>query len=152
MASIHPHRTSKGERRYDVRYRDAAGRNRSERFSARKDAQAFKLEVERKRQAGTLYNPERPVCRGELSDGSYPVAALLSRIVPGGGGPTPMPGTPVLWAHSLEAFWKVGLCGLRSPPILIVSPLDVGSGKSGTPLARMHCEYFTSWAWSGVFG
>ncbi len=61
MASIHPYRTAKGERRYDVRYRDGQGSQRSKSFSARKDAQAFKLEVERKRQAGLLFQapPER---------------------------------------------------------------------------------------------
>lgn len=55
MASINPYRTAKGEKRYEVRYRDAAGRNRSRAFSVHKDAQTFKLDVERKRQAGILY-------------------------------------------------------------------------------------------------
>jgi integrase len=55
MASIHVHQTAKGERRYDVRYRDQQGRQRSRFFSVRKDAQAFKLDVERRRQAGELY-------------------------------------------------------------------------------------------------
>ena len=55
MASIHPYRTVKGERRYDVRFRDVDGKQRSQVFSTQKDAQAFKLEVERRRQAGTLY-------------------------------------------------------------------------------------------------
>src|SRR5215216_1216350 len=61
MASISSYRTAKGERRYEVRYRDSAGRNRSRAFSVHKDAQAFKLDVERKRQAGILYQapPER---------------------------------------------------------------------------------------------
>ncbi len=55
MASIRSYRTSKGERRYEVRFRDAQGRERSKAFSARKDAQSFRLDVERKRQAGILY-------------------------------------------------------------------------------------------------
>jgi hypothetical protein len=55
MASIRSYRTSKGERRYEVRFRDAQGRERSKAFSARKDAQSFKLDIERKRQAGVLY-------------------------------------------------------------------------------------------------
>jgi integrase len=55
MASIHAYQTAKGERRYDVRYRDQQGRQRSRVFSVRKDAQAFKLDVERRRQAGLLY-------------------------------------------------------------------------------------------------
>src|SRR6266508_5738614 len=61
MASISSYRTAKGERRYEVRYRDSGGRNRSRAFSVHKDAQAFKLDVERKRQAGILYQapPER---------------------------------------------------------------------------------------------
>jgi integrase len=61
MASINSYRTAKGDRRYEVRYRDSAGRNRSRAFSVHKDAQAFKLDVERKRQAGILYQapPER---------------------------------------------------------------------------------------------
>jgi integrase len=61
MASINSYRTAKGERRYEVRYRDSAGRNRSRAFSVHKDAQAFKLDIERKRQAGLLYQapPER---------------------------------------------------------------------------------------------
>jgi len=46
---------SEGERRYDVRYRDQQGRQRSRAFSVRKDAQAFKLDVERRGQAGLLY-------------------------------------------------------------------------------------------------
>jgi integrase len=57
MASIRSHRTSAGERRYEVRYRDGDGRHRSRCFSLAKDAQAFKLDVERKRQAGILYQP-----------------------------------------------------------------------------------------------
>lgn len=61
MASISTHRTAEGERRYEVRYRDPAGRNRSRTFSVHKDAQAFKIDVERRRQAGILYQapPER---------------------------------------------------------------------------------------------
>jgi integrase len=61
MASIHAYQTTKGERRYDVRYRNQEGRQHSRVFTARKDAQVFKLDVERKRQAGLLYQapPER---------------------------------------------------------------------------------------------
>ncbi|HEY1366232.1 MAG TPA: site-specific integrase [Gaiellaceae bacterium] len=61
MASIRSYRTVRGERRYEVRYRDASGRDRSRSFSAHKDAQVFKLDVERRRQAGMLYEaaPER---------------------------------------------------------------------------------------------
>ncbi len=58
MASIHPYRTSKGERRYRVLYRDGGGRQRSSSFTLRADAQAFKVDVERRQQAGTLYRVE----------------------------------------------------------------------------------------------
>jgi hypothetical protein len=36
MASIHSYQTKKGERRYDVRYRDGEGRQRSRAFSTHK--------------------------------------------------------------------------------------------------------------------
>lgn len=49
MASIQSRRTATGERRYDVRYRDQHGRQRSRSFCARKEANAFKLDVERRR-------------------------------------------------------------------------------------------------------
>ncbi|HEU5372189.1 MAG TPA: site-specific integrase [Gaiellaceae bacterium] len=79
MASINAYRTANGERRYEVRYWDAGGRHRSRVFSVRKDAQAFKLDVERKRQAGILYQapPER---FGDIS------AAWLERFVIGAAG------------------------------------------------------------------
>lgn len=57
MAAIRSYRTRAGERRYEVRFRDAEGKQRSRSFSAAKDARAFKLDIERKRQAGTLYQP-----------------------------------------------------------------------------------------------
>ncbi len=61
MASIHAYRTSKGERRYNVHFRDQQGRQRARAFSTHKDAIAFKVDVERRRQAGGLYQaqPER---------------------------------------------------------------------------------------------
>jgi len=61
MASIRSYRTARGERRYEVRYRDTQGREHSKSFGVRKDALAFKLDIERKRQAGLLYQapPER---------------------------------------------------------------------------------------------
>ena len=55
VASIRPYRTANGQRRYKVRYRDGDGRQRSSAFSAHKDAQAFKVDVERRQQAGLLY-------------------------------------------------------------------------------------------------
>ncbi len=61
MASIRPYTTARGERRYEVRYRDDGHRERSKVFSTHRDARAFKLDVERRAQAGTLYlaAPER---------------------------------------------------------------------------------------------
>lgn len=61
MATIRSYRTRRGDRRYEVRFRDPEGRQRSRSFSVHKDAQTFKLDVERKHQAGILYAapPER---------------------------------------------------------------------------------------------
>lgn len=61
MASIRAYETAKGERRYEVRFRDGGHRERSRVFSVHKDARAFKLDVERRAQAGLLYQapPER---------------------------------------------------------------------------------------------
>ena len=66
MASIRPYRTAKGERRYAVRYRDTRGRHRAKVFSVLKDAQTFKHDLERRRQAGALYEA-RPETFGEVS-------------------------------------------------------------------------------------
>src|SRR6266545_6689483 len=79
MASINSYRTAKGERRYEVRYRDSAGRNRSRAFSVHKDAQAFKLDVDRRRQAGGLYQAAPETFR-EVSQ------AWLERFVIGAAG------------------------------------------------------------------
>ena len=61
MASIRAYETAKGERRYEVRYRENGTRDRSRVFSVHRDARAFKLDVERRHQAGVLYQapPER---------------------------------------------------------------------------------------------
>jgi len=61
VASIRAYDTAKGERRYEVRFRDGGHRERSRVFSVHKDARAFKLDVERRAQAGILYQaaPER---------------------------------------------------------------------------------------------
>jgi hypothetical protein len=57
MASIHPYRTAKGERRYQVRYRDGDGKQRSHAFSTHRDAQTFKLTLDRKRLAARSQLP-----------------------------------------------------------------------------------------------
>jgi integrase len=61
MPSIRTHRTKDGARRYEVRYRDGEGRQRCRWFTAAKDAQAFKIDIDRRKQAGLLYQsaPER---------------------------------------------------------------------------------------------
>lgn len=61
VASIRAYETAKGERRYEVRFRDGGHRERSRVFSVHKDARAFKLDFERRAQAGLLYQapPER---------------------------------------------------------------------------------------------
>src|SRR5919202_828807 len=79
MASIRPYRTAKGERRYAVRYRDQRGRHRAKVFSVVKDAQTFKLDLERRRQAGALYEAP-PETFGEVS------RAWLERYVIGAAG------------------------------------------------------------------
>lgn len=56
MASIHRYRTQAGECRYDVRWRDGAGKQRSRAFSRRKDAERFRVEQDRARQLGQLYD------------------------------------------------------------------------------------------------
>ena len=76
MASIRPYRTAKGDRRYEVRYRSSDGGQRSRAFSARKDAQAFKLDMERRRQAGELFQAQP---RTVLP----PARAILARAVRG---------------------------------------------------------------------
>ena len=56
MASIHRYRTERGELRYDVRWRDGAGKQRSRAFSRHKDAERFRVEQDRARQLGQLYD------------------------------------------------------------------------------------------------
>jgi integrase len=100
VASIRPYRTPSGQRRYEVRYRDGDGRQRSRAFTAHKDAQAFKLDVERRRQAGVLYRaaPER--------FGDY-ARAWLARYERGAAGRVrPRPGTV---AMTREVFAKLAL-------------------------------------------
>jgi integrase len=79
MASISSYRTAKGDRRYEVRYWDAVGRNRSRAFSVHKEALAFKLDVERRRQAGILFQAP-PESFGEVAQ------AWLERFVIGAAG------------------------------------------------------------------
>src|SRR5262249_61975338 len=123
MASIGAYRTATGERRYEVRYRDAAGRNRSRAFSVPKDAQAFRLDVERKRQAGILYQapPER---FGEVSQ------AWLERVVIGAAGRVrPRPKTIRVAEDCLRYLAPLNHPPVeRTPPPLARAPLpDIAS-------------------------
>jgi hypothetical protein len=68
MASIHPYRTARGERRYGVRHRDGDGRRRSRAFSTLKDARAFRVEVERRRLAARGRLPSDTVEARRLFD------------------------------------------------------------------------------------
>jgi len=79
VASIRAYQTTRSERRYEVRYRDHSARERSRVFSVHRDARAFKLDVERRQQAGVLYQapPER---FGEVA------AAWLERYLVGAAG------------------------------------------------------------------
>lgn len=98
MAWIRACRTSKDERRYEVRYRDQSGRERSQTFRVRKDAQAFKLDVERRQETGLLYDapPER---FGAVAD------AWLERYVVGAAGRVrPRPKSIALTHESLAAL------------------------------------------------
>jgi len=60
MASIRRYRTQNGSR-YEVRWRDGAGAQRSRAFLLRRDAERFSTEIERERQLRGLYlaSPER---------------------------------------------------------------------------------------------
>ena len=58
MASVRRYNLASGDQRYEVRWRDAAGRNRSKSFTLRKDADLFAADVERRRRLGELYRDE----------------------------------------------------------------------------------------------
>ncbi len=60
-------------------------------------------------------------------------------------GPGPPPGRSL--PHFFCAAWKAGDCGFNPEPGLIwIPPPAPGSGKFGTPLARMHAENFSAWS------
>jgi integrase len=112
MASIRPYRTSRGERRYEVRYRDQTGKQCSRAFSTHRDAQTFKLDTERRRQAGILYHapPER---FGEAAK------AWLARYERGAAGRVrPRPASIALAHDNLKALaplFELSLERLRRP-------------------------------------
>ena len=66
MAHIEKRKTSKGEWRYEVRYRASDGREHSRTFPTRKEANHFKTKVEAELLHGTWVDPDRG--RKSLSD------------------------------------------------------------------------------------
>jgi integrase len=68
MASIRRYLTKCGDRRWEVRWRDGAARDRSKVFGREGDAKRFKVDVERRQQLGPLYDARR-VLFGEFFDG-----------------------------------------------------------------------------------
>jgi integrase len=61
VASIRSYATAKHGKRWEVRWRDAAGRDRSKVFAREGDARRFKVDVERRQQLGPLYDARRVV-------------------------------------------------------------------------------------------
>lgn len=59
MASIRTYRTTAGTKRWEVRWRDALGRDRSKVFYREGDAKRLRIEVERRQQLGSLYDARR---------------------------------------------------------------------------------------------
>jgi integrase len=58
VASIRRYKTGKGEPRFEVRWRDARGRDRCKAFKLRADAAKYRVEVERRQQLGPLYDAQ----------------------------------------------------------------------------------------------
>jgi integrase len=56
VASIHKYKTAKAEARFEVRWRDARGRDRCKTFKLHADARKFRVDVERRQQLGPLYD------------------------------------------------------------------------------------------------
>ncbi len=55
MASVRSYRTARGERRFEVRWRDARGKERSKVFQSAGNARRFKVDLESRLQLGALY-------------------------------------------------------------------------------------------------
>lgn len=68
MASIRTYSTARRQKRWEVRWRDAGGRDRSKAFGREGDAKRFRVEVERRHQLGSLYDARR-VTLGEFFEG-----------------------------------------------------------------------------------
>lgn len=131
MASIRSYRTSKGERRYEVRFRDGQGRERSKAFSARKDAQSFKLDVERKHQAGILY--QAPPARFEEAARSW-----LERYERGAAGNVrPRPRSIALVHENLTVLAPLNQLSLERVRRPLVEDLIVSIAERGPRRAEM---------------
>jgi hypothetical protein len=68
VASTRTYMTAKRQKRWEVRWRDGAGHDRSKVFAREGDAKRFRVEVERRQQLGALYD-ERRVLFGEFFRG-----------------------------------------------------------------------------------
>jgi integrase len=68
MASIRAYETSRGDKRFEVRWRDARGRSRSKAFNRAASARRFKVDLESRLQLGTLYEA-RPEPFASFLDG-----------------------------------------------------------------------------------
>jgi integrase len=131
MASIRSYQTSKGERRYEVRFRDGEGRERSKAFSTRKDAQSFKLDVERKRQAGILY--QAPPTRFDEAARSW-----LERYERGAAGNvTPRPRSIALVHENLAVLAPLNQLSLERIRRPLVEDLIVTIAERGPRRAEM---------------
>jgi integrase len=136
MASIRSYRTSKSERRYEVRFRDGQGRERSKAFSARKDAQSFRLDVERRRQAGILY--QAPPERFEAV-----AKAWLERYERGAAGNVrPRPRSIVLAGENLAALAPLNQLSLERIRRPLVEDLIVAVAERGPRRAEMALALF----------
>jgi integrase len=131
MASIRPYRTPSGQRRYEVRYRDGDGRQRSRAFTAHKDAQTFKLDVERKCQAGVLYQAPPERFRAVA-------AAWLKRYERGAAGNVrPRPRSIVLAHENLAALAPLNELSLERIRMPVVEDLVVSIAERGPRRAEM---------------
>jgi integrase len=70
VASIRRYLTSRGERRWEVRWRDPRGRQTCKTFSREGDARRYRVDVERKQQLGPLYDA-RPELFGDFERGWF---------------------------------------------------------------------------------
>ena len=68
LASIRPYRTTTGEKRFEVRWRDARGKSRSKAFTRAASARRFKVDLESRLQLGRLYEA-RPESFGLFLEG-----------------------------------------------------------------------------------